>query len=364
MTSANPLARICDEIDEALAAADQQRFEAAAQLLGTSTLRAAPDDVQDAMARLAAILATIRFGRGADLARLAGAMTGHGPMPRELLPVLVRRATEVMELAARFAVIYGAVGKDLPDPGDPTLIQPAMAKLREVLADPPGALTPVEPSGADSAALALAEAWFTGNAWVQPVLFLCQRADVRASLPGRDRLLAATEAVAEHLSTAHWLYGLLLVLDDEELIVLHRPTGRGYRVTISGIGDNFQLHTLLAANLTGEESRGLIPVDRPTTTEVAAASDGELTPPGGIKGNFNLVDAHGKWIWNEGRPADIPRLDGTRIVVLDPPPYERGWNAGRAYPLMRPAVTVSEILTAPEAARWLSLVTPPKPFGK
>jgi len=68
--------------------------------------------------------------------------------------------------------------------------------------------------------------------------------------------------VAEHFNTAHWLHGLLLVLDDEELIVLHRPTGRGYRVTMSGIGDNFQLHILLAATLTGDESRGMIPLRR------------------------------------------------------------------------------------------------------
>ena len=72
-----------------------------------------------------------------------------------------------------------------------------------------------------------------------------------------------------------------------------------------------------------------------------------------------LVDAFGAWIWNEGRPADIPRLEGTRVVVIDPPPYERTWNAGRAYPLMRPSVTVTEILPAAEAARWASKVKQP-----
>jgi hypothetical protein len=100
-------------------------------------------------------------------------------------------------------------------------------------------------------------------------------------LPERARLLAATEDVAEQLNAAYWLHGLLLVLDDEELIVLHRPTGHGYRVSISGIGDNFQLHTLLAANLIGDESRGMIPGEPPTPAEIAAASDGEDTPPVG-----------------------------------------------------------------------------------
>jgi hypothetical protein len=55
-------------------------------------------------------------------------------------------------------------------------------------------------------------------------------------------------------------------------------------VTISGIGDNFQLHTLLAASLIGEESRGMIPGQPPTPAEIAAASDGEVTPPDGIMG--------------------------------------------------------------------------------
>jgi hypothetical protein len=362
MMSANALKRFCDEVADSLAASDQQRFVAAARALATATPQAAPDDVQDALAQLAGILATIPLGRGADLARLAGAMTDHGPLSRELLPVLVRRAIEVMGLAARFAAVHGADKDDLPDPDDPALLQPVTARLEDILSGPAGAVPlPGMPDlpAPGATARALAEAWFTGNVWVQPVLYLSQRKDVRAGLPERDQLLAATKAVAGLLSTAHWLFGLLLVLDDEELIVLHRATGRGYRVIISGIGDNFQLHTLLAARLIGQESRGMIPGQPPTPAEIAAASDGEVAPPDGIRGNFNLVDAFGAWIWNEGRPADIPRLEGTRVVVIDPPPYERTWNAGRAYPLMRPSVTVTQILPAAEAARWVSKVKQP-----
>jgi hypothetical protein len=77
-------------------------------------------------------------------------------------------------------------------------------------------------------------------------------------------------------------------------------------MTISGIGDNFQLHTLLAATLIGDPARGLIPGTPPHPAWFAAATDGEMAPPGGIRGQFNLVDATGEWIWNEGRPADIP----------------------------------------------------------
>ncbi len=78
-------------------------------------------------------------------------------------------------------------------------------------------------------------------------------------------------------------------------------------------------------------------------------------------GADEVVDAFGSWIWNEGRPADIPRLGGERVVVLDPPPYLRSWTAGRAYPLMRPSVDVQRVLAAGEAERWLALVKPSRP---
>jgi hypothetical protein len=167
--------------------------------------------------------------------------------------------------------------------------------------------------------------------------------------------------VREHIGTAYWLYGLLVVLDDAPLTFLHRPARRGYRVIISGIGDNFQLHTLLATRLIGDEPQGLLPGTPTRPGEIAAASDGaDLTPPGGLTGYFNLVDAYGKWIWNDGRPSDIPRLESERVIVLDPPPYARTWNAGRAYPLMRPSLELDGVLTADETGRWLSMVKAPQ----
>jgi hypothetical protein len=277
-------------------------------------------------------------------------MTDYGNDPTVVVPVLVNRAIDAMENAARFAELHGAASEDLPSPDDPEQIE---ATIRQ-FADRAGQLGLTERE-ADM----LVQAWFCGGQWVQPVLYLCQRKDVRAMLPERARLTAAIAATREHIGTAHWLYGLLLVLDDEPLIVLHRATGRGYRVTISGIGDNFQLHTMLAATLIGDESQGMLPGQRPTPAQISAATDGEdLEPAGGMRGSFNLVDANGDWIWNEGRPADIPAIDGTRVIVLDPPPYARGWNAGRAYPLMQPTMTLDGLLPADEAARRLSQVKP------
>jgi len=350
MVPVDGLGENCDELIEAVNKRDSRLFSQALEHVAEAAKRASPGEVQDALGRLSPVLAEIPYGVGADLARLAGAMADFATDVGVVLPVLAQRAVDAMEQAARFAAVYGSALGDLPEAGDPSQFQPTIARLT-------GAAARLGMS--EREAYQLAEAWFAGGDWVQPVLYLAQRQEVRAALSGRERLIAAAEAVREHIGTAHWLYGLLMVLDDEPLTILHRPTGRGYRVIISGIGDNFQLHTLLAARLVGDESQGLLPGEPPSSAAIAAATDGsDLTPAGGITGQFNLVDGYGQWIWNEGRPADIPQLADERVVVLDPPPYPRSWNAGRVYPMMRPNLTVDRILTADEAADWLGLVKP------
>lgn len=342
--------RRVDDLLKAMHSRDGEQFFMTIQQLARATAKADRDEVQVALVRLVPALRQIPLGVGGDLAQLAGSMAGRGTDPAVVVPVLVSRAADAMEQAARFEQVHRVAFGDVPDAEDTALMEPTHERFVGRAAE--HGLDEVEAS-------LLVQAWFCAGQWVQPVLYLSQRTDVRAMLPERSRLTVAIDAVRERIGTAHWLYGLLLVLDEEPLIVLHRATGRGFRVTISGIGDNFQLHTLLAAALIGEEAQGMLPGTRPSAMEIAAASDGEdLEPTGGIRGNFNLVDAYGEWIWNEGRPADIPKLDTMRVIVIDPSPYQRTWNAGRLYPLMRPTVTVNGPMPADEAALWLSKVKP------
>jgi hypothetical protein len=352
MNSGTRLAGHVDELIAAVANRDADAFGTALDGIAQQTMGAELGEVRAALARLAPVLAEIPVGVGSNLAPLAGAMADHANAPAIVLPTLTQRAAGVMEQAARFAALYQETLGDPPDPEDADQIEPALERITAAAA---------ARGISERDANVLVQAWFCANSWVQPVLFLCQRKDVRAVLPQRERLSTAVEPVRERLETAHWLHGLLLVVDDEPLIVVDRAfaaTGRGFRVTISGIGDNFQLHTMLAAALVGEGSVAGLPGRRPTATEIAAATDGDLMPADRIRGTWNLADANGEWIWNEGRPADIPLLDGVRVVVLDREPYARTWNAGRAYPLMRPELTVDAELSPIEAANWLGRVKP------
>ncbi|MDT7790040.1 MAG: hypothetical protein QOF58_8459 [Pseudonocardiales bacterium] len=182
--------------------------------------------------------------------------------------------------------------------------------------------------------------------WERALLLPMQDEDIRQGLPHRSRLLAS-------VPTDSWLFGLLQVLDLENVLVLHPLSGKAFEVTIGGLGDNFQLHTLLAYRLIP----AFLPGEPPLQAWVEAASVGEeLEPAGGIHGQFELSDAFGDMIWHEGRPSDIPLLDGVRVVVLSPPPYARSWNAGRLYPMMTPMVDVTRELSVDEAASWLAKV--------
>ncbi|GGM45353.1 hypothetical protein ACFFX1_43235 [Dactylosporangium sucinum] len=343
------LAEHVDALYSAVERAGPDAFQAALEGIVEATQRSEPAEVSAALERLEPMLARIPLGMGPDLAQVAGAMTDFGGDPASVLATLVERAAGAMEQAARFAELHRAAGLALPDPGD----FDAVGETRDRFT----AAVQVRGLAGEEEAEDLLQAWYCGDSWVQPVLFMNQRRDVRRALPQRARLLNGVRATREYLGTAGWLEGLLLVLDDEPLIVLDRGfagTGRGFRVTIGGIGDNFQLHTMLAAALIGHH----LPGRAPAPAEVAAATDGpDLTPEGGIRGSWNLVDHGGKWIWNEGRPSDIPHLDGVRVVVLEPEPYQRSWNAGRAYPHMAPLLRIDEPLSPQEAAAWLSRCT-------
>jgi hypothetical protein len=153
---------------------------------------------------------------------------------------------------------------------------------------------------------------------------------------------------------------------------LHVEQKKGFDVRISGISDNFQLHTLLAGALIGSPLRGWIKGQAPSGRAVAECRDARVDPQGGdnVTGAFNLwnwtgfqpggslpagtgTDATAHWIWNEGCPADILPFEGRRVVLLGPPPFSRLWRAGRQFPGMTGELAVERKLDAATVSDWL-----------
>ncbi|MEV0615461.1 hypothetical protein AB0I81_19245 [Nonomuraea sp. NPDC050404] len=342
-----------DELFQAAEDRDADRLFACVPRLYAATETADEASLSAVAARLSELLARLPSGVAVRLGILAGALAERGADPMPLAGTLVDRLTEHLERSAGFVAAWrSATGEDPPQPedDDPDWVVGVASRL----------------TGLDEQeAFGLAQAWALTHLATMPVLSILQLSTpVRAALPGRERLTAALSAVYDDRDDLGWLAGLLRVLDEEHLIVLHRESGNGYEVVIGGLGDNFQLHTLLADAVSGPVTEGLIEGVQPDPRWVWGASDGPVDPDGEpVRGQFNLTDAHGKWIWNEGVPAEIPHLDGVRVVVLDPPPYERSWSPGRRYPLMSGSIRLERILPAEEAASWLTKVAPSGGYG-
>src|SRR5262249_48531170 len=125
------------------------------------------------------------------------------------------------------------------------------------------------------------------------IAHLSRSKDLRRAARSRPELLAQT-LKADEVSGAHpsFLAIMLRVLDDEVLLVLHVLERKGFEVRISGIADNFQLHTLLAGAIIGLAARGLIAGRGPSPRAVAECRDARVEQRGGdnVTGAFNLCN--------------------------------------------------------------------------
>ncbi|POX53130.1 hypothetical protein C3489_16480 [Streptomyces sp. Ru71] len=297
--------------------------------------QAGDEEIADAGPRLAALLAEVPAGPRGVIAVVVGACVERGADARGCAPYVFDGLAGTLADAGAFCERWAQTGGGdfpAPEPGDP------------------------DPAVVERVGWEAAQGWWTLPQWEMASVAMLSRPEVRTSLgdPLRTRLLEALRPVEE--ASGHVFKCLayaLLVLDDEPLVALHRPTGTGYALRMSGIGDNFQLHTLLADALVGG---GHLPGHAPSAQEVAVCRD----QPGQVltKGSFNLVAPDGEWVWNEGTPSDIPVVDGVRLLVLDPPPYERSWPAGRFFPNMTGDLVLERVLGTEEAGRLLSLCKP------
>ena len=294
---------------------------------------ATDEEFHEAGPRLAALLPQVPPGPSGLVAVLIGACVERGASATDCAPRIFDGLAEALGAAGEFCARWEATGGgEMPEPD--SVDQEALQRV-----------------GQDAAV-----GWSTLPQWEMASVAMLNHPAVRTG-PGaarRTELLRALHPVQE--AAGHdfkCLHYALLVLDDEPLIVLHRPTGTGYALRMSGIGDNFQLHTLLADALVGG---GHVPGHAPSAQEVAMCRDAPGQVP--TTGSFNLATPGGEWVWNQGTPSDIPVVDGVRLLVLDPPPYPRGWPAGRFFPGMAGDLVLERVLDRAETGRWLEHCVP------
>ncbi|MFJ8489479.1 hypothetical protein ACIRBZ_14100 [Streptomyces sp. NPDC094038] len=286
---------------------------------------------------------------------LVGACVEWGASPMALVDVLPQRASEAMMLNKMVPEFWdeAARGRSLPEP-----VSAGTHELVRTLTGPARWRR-----GADKDTMTrIAMSWFDMEHWLKALITVMADAAFRAAVADdvKAELREHAAAVAHRSQRAAWAGALAAVLDDEPLIVIEPRTQRGYALTMSGVGDNGQLHILLADRLVGEPGQGLVAGDRPARSWVEAATSGDprLGPDAPAIRCFRLFDGQGAYIGPEGVPADIGFLDGTRVLVLHPPNGNYALSVGRVFEHMMPALRLDRMLEPVETQRRLTRLAP------
>ncbi|MEU8576378.1 hypothetical protein [Streptomyces asoensis] len=334
------LAAVISELEQAVAARDGGRTERAFKAAMSGLQSATGTECGPAGPRLAALLPAFPpTGPRPMLAMMAGFCVERGADPAACAePVLDGTHRDLLD-ALEFARRWAGGGEDeLPEADEKIIDDALLARL----------------GGEAHEALRLALAWCSVEEWQPPALaVLCRSTEVRRR-HASALLAACRDLAALERHDLKCLAYALAILDDEPLVVLHRPTGTGFEVRIGGIGDNFQLHTLLAHLLVGG---GHVPGTAPSAESVRLATDPEPAQgrTGAVAtGAFELLAPDGERIWNEGLPDDIPVVEGRRLLVLDEPTYARSWNADRFFPMLPGTAELTRVLSADEVQTWFT----------
>lgn len=347
----SPLKPLIDDLSQAMQVGDIEGFWAHLGRVAEQARPRPPDELTAVVEDLAEILPKLS-GDFARVAVLAGACVEWGGSPLPLADVLPAQAAKSMLAADVFRVLWKRVtwtGK-LPDRENP----PPMAKVVDKLVRRSRRL-----GLSEGEATTIAMAWYDVDHWCKALITTMALPEFRRAMAGRDQVRETAAEIAGDIPLAHWVHGLAEVLDDEPLIVLDHATGRGFQLTVGGLGDNFQLHTLIADRLVGPTRQGLAHFEPVPAGWVDAATTGEPNLPAGDPAvrRFRLFDGTGAYVSPESRPADIATTDGTRILVMHPPNGRYGWLNGRVYEHLVPTMMFDHELPSAEAARWLSRVT-------
>ncbi len=300
-------------------------------------------------------------GPACFLSVVCGALLEQGAWPGRMSDILQRLLEEILPQASYLA---------------------RECQKREQLAIPPRTSFPsaeeeeahyqdVEKVGAQafeelSAAHPLArDAWNSlGALWPACVALYSQ--DVSARVRARV-LLPVLDPLSNRHEGAYWLQKLLHVLHQEPLLVIDPARQTGITARMSGVSDNFQLHTLLMETF----PRGWIEKRRiPQKAIDVASGTGPQNTEDTITGTWNLyqataltpegklppdadMSAAGHWIWGEGIPSDIPVVEGFRVVLLGPPTYMRSWPSVRLFKNLQASLDEVQVLDKTAVRKWL-----------
>jgi hypothetical protein len=165
---------------------------------------------------------------------------------------------------------------------------------------------------------------------------------------------------------------LLQLLENEPLVVIDMAQRRGFLGSFGGVVDNQHLLTLLLDTYVQQLVFG-----KPLVSyDVAQCAQG-LGPcrvsDNAVQGAWNVytyravnekqmlpeardLKANKHWVWPDKTPDQIPTLDGFRVLLLGPPSYPRVWSFERKFRHVRAGIKVDRELTKLDLRAWLDRI--------
>ncbi len=211
------------------------------------------------------------------------------------------------------------------------------------------------------------EAWDQLGAFWPACVAIYSR-HVAARVKARE-YLPLLQVLADRHEGGHWLRKLLPVLDNEPLVVIDPARGVGVAARMSGVADNFQLHTLLMSTF----PRRWYERRRVSNPAVAVAMGlGPQQTEEVITGCWNLYQAAAlgpesriaatqrtdprHWIWGEGTPNDLSVINGHRVVLLGTASYVRTWPSVRLFSSLKAGLHDMQRLDKAGVREWLAWI--------
>ena len=335
---------------------DDSRTNALIETLGPALRDATPAETRTVLATVAAGVNSLPPDRAGVAARIVGAMVEAGHPPQPARAAMLGALQTTMPVCASLAeAARGEIGEPPVDVDADDEV--AVAEWRaEQHVQALNTLAATRPRALD--------AWQRLQAiWPGAIALLSvdpeARAEARELAPIAERFEDVHEA-------AGWLRAMLTVLDDEPYVAIEPATRRGIAGRMSGIVDNFQLNTLLMDEFPRREPRvskdavavargdGPQRIGEQITGAWNLYAYGALRPGGELPDPTDLAYAD-TWIWHESTPADIPVLDGHRVILLGPASPERTWPAQRMFLKLRARLT-ADLLEGPALEEWLAKI--------
>jgi hypothetical protein len=335
--------------------ATEAQLQTAANNFYNSLDIASTEEIQSAVATLATALDFDNLTHAGQAAMVIGALIHQGFDPTPASEPLIARLDYLLTMCGRMVAAVeleldktaGSIDREEENLFERTLCQLAPTRQIEM-----------------EAWQALAEFFYLPG-----VELFCSNAQARrAGVYLRD----TTKQIAHYHSGAYWLDRVLSVLFEEPILVIEPNTQLGFEGKMSGVADNFQLHTLLMDIFPHKQPWN---IRRRVARQAVEIAQGKGAQSGdtAIVGTWNLYNWYAVgadlklpdlsdrsssqyWIWGEGCPEEIAVFSGFRVILLGAPSYSRSFGSQRAFASLPAQITCDRFLNRAEVAAWLAMM--------